>query len=357
MIHQTVENISEQYLRVKMSEIKREARSALSGMPCRYCNESGSLCKSHSVPKSFLTHITGEGHVRIFNSLTEIMGIDTEEGIKNAGTFRLICSKCDGTIFHTYESEDNYDRNLPSQTILAEIAMKNYLQLIYKRLIEQDVQKRMRKVGLIYYLEEKASFDVCSHDLKTYISFFEKAKSRAKDETSTAYEVIFYKMLDYIVPLAAQTSIALRFDFMRNQICDVYSSDPKYEIWEVHLCIFPFKNSSIVLLFIDKEGISQYQSFINQFNTYSELERLAIINYILFLYSENIFISKTLPDEIIQSPALKKVAGTGIYDIIDRSPFNFLKTDSDIRRDDMIKYDLQKFNSIPNLLDEKYKIT
>ena len=41
-----------------------------------------------------------------------------------------------------------------NQKILAEIAMKNYLKLLYKRLLEQEKQKRIKQYGYCYYMEE-----------------------------------------------------------------------------------------------------------------------------------------------------------------------------------------------------------
>ena len=189
-------------------------------------------------------------------------------------------------------------------------------------------------------------------------SHFEITKARAKEEQegTANYEIVYYKKLDYIIPLASQTDIVLQFDFKGNVVCDVYCGDTSYEIWELHLCVFPFKDSSIVLLFIDKEGINQYQTFINQFNTYSDSDKLAIINYLLFLYSENIFLSKDIPDDIIHSSELQRVAGIGVYDILQISSLNRLKKHSEIIRDNRVKYNLKKFNAIPNLLSEKYKI-
>lgn len=358
MINQTVEDVEKQFLRRRINDIEKEVRTAISGRPCQYCNEPVSLCKSHSVPRSFLANISENGHVRTFNSMTEVIGIDTEDGVGKAGTFKMICGKCDGTIFHTYENEENYDRSPPSQRILAEIAMKNYLKLIYKRLLEQERQKRIKQHGYLYYMEEVHDFDIYSYDLQWYTSHFEITKARAKEEQegTANYEIVYYKKLDYIISLASQTDIVLQFDFKGNVVCDVYCGDTSYEIWELHLCVFPFKDSSIVLLFIDKEGINQYQTFINQFNTYSDSDKLAIINYLLFLYSENIFLSKDIPDDIIHSSELQRVAGIGVYDILQISSLNRLKKHSEIIRDNRVKYNLKKFNEIPNLLSEKYKI-
>lgn len=63
-----------------------------------------------------------------------------DTGVKKAGIFFLICHSCDNTKFQEYENPQSYNQQI-SQTILAQIAMKNTLQLISKRKIEYQLYK------------------------------------------------------------------------------------------------------------------------------------------------------------------------------------------------------------------------
>ena len=72
-------------------------------------------------------------------------------------------------------------------------------------------------------------------------------------------------------------------------------------------------------------------------------------NYIIFLYSEDMFISKDIENEIFEYDVLKNIAKqttigrvNNFYENIDEQ---FKET-----------FDLNKSDSIPNLLDKKYKL-
>ena len=73
-------------------------------------------------------------------------GDDT--GINSAGTFHIICRECDCAIFQQYEDPLAYYK-IPTGQMLAQIAMKNYLQMIYKRKVEQELFHCLRKIILI----------------------------------------------------------------------------------------------------------------------------------------------------------------------------------------------------------------
>lgn len=74
--------------------------------------------------------------------------MDDEKGIREAGTFQLICRECDSVIFQEYENEDNYKKE-PNGMMLAQIAMKNYLKAISKRLNELEIPNASIKLGII----------------------------------------------------------------------------------------------------------------------------------------------------------------------------------------------------------------
>lgn len=74
-----------------------------------------------------------------------------------------------------------------------------------------------------------------------------------------------------------------------------------------------------------------------------------MINYIIFSYSEDVFIYKGLDKEILENEELRRVAQqTNVAEAA--TPFaNFLEEAKRV-------FDLQNRNSIPNLLDESYKV-
>lgn len=130
-------------LNKKMSKAMRDVRSEIKTGQCLYCKKTvGSFCNSHNVPRFCLENIGIDGEVAGINSILNLpkMGVSAgkkTQGINEAGTFSLICRACDSSIFQDYENPNNYESGkVPTQRMLAQIAMKNYLKFIYKRKME-----------------------------------------------------------------------------------------------------------------------------------------------------------------------------------------------------------------------------
>ena len=97
---------------------------------CYYCGKFvSSFCNSHSLPAFCIKNIAVNGEV--YNTKKVIKYFDDIDGIKKAGTFRLICQSCDSKIFSDYKDPNKYIKE-PTSKMLAQIAMKNYLYLYLK---------------------------------------------------------------------------------------------------------------------------------------------------------------------------------------------------------------------------------
>ncbi|SDX44278.1 hypothetical protein SAMN04488579_102174 [Eubacterium barkeri] len=93
------------------------------------------------------------------------------------------------------------------------------------------------------------------------------------------------------------------FDLEGNVINNIYNPDPKYKIKNVVICIFPLKESSIVMLFVDK-GNTRYSNFFRQLKKLDLEDQLSVINYIVFSYSEDYFLSPTLDKKVLDKLTL-----------------------------------------------------
>ena len=82
--------------------------------------------------------------VEKYNTLSSKFTYANLPGVKNAGTFQIICENCDNTQFQKYEDPNSYI-DPPSDLMLAQIALKNYLHLISKRMIENEVYCILRR--------------------------------------------------------------------------------------------------------------------------------------------------------------------------------------------------------------------
>jgi len=329
-----------------MSQTRKRAKAS----NCMHCNkEKSSFCNSHSVPAFCLRNIATNGHVYYSNTLINMPLLDMEKGINNAGTFQIICKECDSRIFQEYENPDNYEHKVTNK-MLAQIAMKNYLRQIGKRLNEYALYEIMGEKNpyILDFVEEM--HNIQNIDLEEYKKDYEKAKRLSKKDWNNEYYLFYQEKLDYVVPIAFQGSIALVVDLDGQIVNDIYYEDQSYRIQNLHICIFPLKETSIIMMFIDSND-RRYRNFYKKFNKLSHEDKLGLINYIIFLYSEDIFLSKNIPSEVLKNKKLIKVSQQSSL------AFSMSSFSSAIEESKKI-YDLNlsRIKEIPNLLSKRYKI-
>ncbi|ABD82719.1 hypothetical protein [Saccharophagus degradans] len=334
-------------LKSKISSISRmESKPS----KCFYCaKDTTQFCNSHSVPASFLRNISVDGELYTNNELIELPFIDSEKGVNNSGTFRIICRNCDSAIFREYENKDNYI-NDPTDKMIAQIAMKNHLRNIDKRLFEVSLYDKMKDGIPGFNGASTGSFmekyiietnEINRLDLNEYIRSFKRAKRIIDKGYKDEYYLFYYEKLDYTVPMAFQGELSLHFDLDDNIINNVYNKSKKYKLQSLHVSVFPLESQSIIMLFIDKND-KRYRSFYKQFRKLSKTERLAAINFIIFSLSEDVYISKNIHESYINDESIKSLAGL--------TSIQF--SDSDVVNSEVLKksFSFSNMNSIPNYL-------
>jgi hypothetical protein len=330
------------------SGFTKKARELVKAPTCLYCDrEVTSFCNSHSVPRFCLENIATQGEVLTLNAIVDNPLIEREKGIKKAGTFQLICNDCDSKIFSDYENPDNYVSK-PSAKMIAQMALKNSLKSISKRLFEIELFNLASKISETARSFTKIKNEINEIDLKEYEKSYKKAKRAIEKNSTSDYYICYYEKLDYIVPIAFQASLAMVMDFEGNIINDIYNPSSKYVIQNIHISILPLKTETVIVMFIE-DGDTRYRRFYKQFNKLPLEDKLAALTYIIFLYSEDIYFAKSIEKEVIESQALCG-AGRTTQDMFSPLPFlNPLETLKD-------SHDLNKRHEIPNLLSEKYKL-
>jgi len=331
----------------KFNSIIKKSKDNAKLNKCYYCGkETTSFCNSHTIPHFCLKNITADGMLCTTNAIIKNPLYNELKGLNNSGTFHIICRDCDKKTFADYENPENYIHP-PTQKMLAEISLKNNLQWISKRLNETE----------FYKLPElnKSDNNLCEYrneinalDLKEFKDSYNKAKKIIEKNSNTGYYLCFYKKLPYVVPIAFQSTIAVVIDFEGNIINDIYNFSPDYEIRNINLCVFPLESESVIFMFIE-DGDKRYRKFYKQFNKLSNEDQLLSIVYMMFAYSEEIYFSKTILNEIQNNTKLCNIGKTSL-DMISETPFfNSLE---------VLKSELSFENrkGIPNLLSEKYKI-
>ncbi len=325
------------------SKILKEARIKMKPPKCYLCGrETSSFCNSHCVPKFCLKSIAKDGKVKNVVSALGTNIQNDENGVNDAGTFYLICNDCDNKFFKDYETPENYDNSKPlSQKILAEITTKNYLKLIYKRLNEIYLYKK--------YIPNPIRQEANYLDINEYLNSFYKAKRLVeKNSSNNSFYLLYYTSLDYVVPLAFQGAINLAIDFDGRIVNDIYNYNPKYKMQYMHLCVFPMKDCTKVLLFFHDQENSRYNTFKKQFKKLKEEEKLNVISYLIFLYSEDYFFNEDLT---------KMVDKKYLSDISRMLPPYFSYETQSLAKEELVNnFSLSNWEDFPNILSEKFSI-
>ena len=231
--------------------------------------------------------------------------------------------------------------------MLSQIALKNNLIAISKRKTEmqmRDLETEIRP-DMSSFLGYKNM--VSKLDLNGFEKGFQKAKKAINKNSTNDYYLCYYKKLDYVVPLAFQSYVALLCDFEGNTINDIYNYSSDYDIKYINICIFPFENESVIFMFIEN-GDKRYRSIYKQFNKLPLDEQLAALTFIIFAYSEEVYLSNSIIS-VIKDKQLcdigKQTTEVFAFDY-NKSPLGEAKQ----------AHDLNKRNEIPNLLSYQYKL-
>ena len=338
----------------KISAVRKSVKPS----SCLYCGATNlPFCNSHMVPEFCLRAIDIDG-VGEVNGPNIIMGLPnigvslSKEtlGINESGTFRQICRACDSKIFSTYENPDIYPTlTEPTSKMLAEIAMKNYLKFIDKRTLEIALYEEMLKSVSVDFLGFSMRKRLSEYDLRCYLKSYNKAKKLSQKPQNDGYYLIYYKLLDYVAPIAIQSPIALASDLEGNTVNQILNDDKNYSPHDLHLCVFPLKTKTAIIMFID-DGAKCYRKFYKQFRKLTEEDKLGVINYIIFLYTEDYFLAKKLQSSVDMMQFHQVSTLTpNLYSSIPNPPNKYAALNE--------QFNLARWKIIPNLLSEQYKLS
>lgn len=333
----------------KLNALIKESQKKAKLSFCIHCGKSvTSFCTSHSIPKFCLNNISSGERLSTINEFVGIEVLDTEEGAKSAGTFKLICSECDNSLFRIYENPYAYEKE-PTDQMLAQIAMKNYLHMISKRLEEiqrNEIEQEMFTPDPVKYSSIR---EVQFLDLHDYFAGYERARRGSIKDRGDWYYLCTFHRLDYCIPIAFQAAITPIFGFDGDLINNIFDMDPGSITSDIHFVGFPLGDYSVVFSFIDSRGHARYKKFYKTLRSLPVDDQLATINFLVFAYTENVFVSKFIDRRISQHRKFKEVCSTGAINTRGFSDFLLIKA--------MFEYDLSQRLLIPNLLSREYSLT
>lgn len=86
-------------MRKKYSKLINESKRQAKQEKCLWCGKKITrFCNSHSVPRCVLDNIDTDGKVDYFNAIVNIPFINSDKGMNEAGTFKLLCPECDAFV-------------------------------------------------------------------------------------------------------------------------------------------------------------------------------------------------------------------------------------------------------------------
>lgn len=283
-------------IRKKMNRLLSEARNNAKPDICILCGKpQTSFCNSHSVPQLALRNIADNGMILQASLLMGIEVVDIEKGVNSSGTFHYICNDCDGTFFQDYENEQNL-KSFPTDKMLAEIAVKNILLQLSKRGQEKKLYRELQKQFGAYTNLENLE-EIKELDIRDYEEELQFHKNIVDNDILGGYQILYWSVLLYKVPIATQSAIALSKDLEGNEINNIFDMSESVRMQFMHLAILPLKKESVVLAFYHKRD-KLYRKLRHQINSLPEQKVLKFLNYIIFAYTENYFISKTIQSVI-----------------------------------------------------------
>lgn len=335
-------------VRKKVNKMLSEARKKAKPPKCILCGkEQSSFCNSHSVPQMCLRPIADKGKV-LHAPLAmgfDIGVVDLDGGVNKSGTFNYICRECDAKFFQDYENPDNIIQP-PTDKILAEIAVKNMLLQLNKRDIELELLDIKQQELGIYKNPDKLS-ELKTLDQKEYQEEVLFHQDIANNNKEGGYQILFWEVLPYKVPIATQSAMVLPYDMEGDILNDVGNMDKSVRMQYVHIAVLPLEEKSVVLAFYHKRD-KIYRRLRHQINTTSREKVLQYINYLIFEHTENIYFSKTIEEELKNNKMIEKVSQEA----------NGLPTFGHLSVDNMfgMDYEAVKPEDIPNFLDESWAI-
>jgi len=293
-------------IKKQLSQLIKTATAEVKPTECILCMKpQTSFCNSHSVPRMVLSSIADKGMVLQANAFIGFEAIDVEKGVNNSGTFHFICNTCDNEFFKDYEEPVNLKIN-PSDKIMAEIALKDVLIQLSKRYIEKEMFKlTQKKTGNIENIQDL--YDIQDLDIKEYTQEMSFFKDIINNNKTNEFQLLFWKLLPYKTPIATQTVITLPEDMEGNQINNIYDLSSTVRMENMHLCVFPLENETAIIVFCHKRD-RKYESLLQQFRNASENTVLQYLNWLIFKYTENYFVSKSLKKVIEGNQKLQKLS-------------------------------------------------
>lgn len=267
------------------------------------CALCGKVCSgfanSHSIPRFIIKRIAVEGKLLTFNDIVGLL--NKRNGINNSWTFHIICSECENKYFSSYEEEVSL-LSEPNNKMMSEIALKNALLLLSKYRVDSETNSEAIKVGA--FVGETDVLPIMNAlDIKNMDFEIRRSKKIIDKNLKSGYQLIYYKKLDWIAPIAFQSALCIYKNIDGTILNQIYSESDKNRMQFLHICVFPLSDSTIVTVFTHKDDRKNIL-FERQFLKLADDNKLEYINYLIFKYTEHVLLSPQIDPLVLNSDKL-----------------------------------------------------
>lgn len=190
-------------------------------------------------------------------------------------------------------------------------------ELDYHELNAKDfgVLQSRKRVIIVGWLKgtgyEYPTFEIIEEiqqlDTKDYMEELSLYQDILNKDTCNNFKVIMWEQVPYVVPIATQTLIALPKDAEGIEINNIYDMNSDVRMQNIHIGVFPLSGYSIVYAFYHRRD-KLYRRLHHQMNSMSLEKKLGLINYWIFKYTENYYMSPDIQNVLDADDKLKELS-------------------------------------------------
>ena len=333
--------------RKQYGRILSQCKKAAKPDRCLWCGKQISrFCESHTIPQMVLKNIATDGKFDYVNTIMELPISKNDQGMAEANIFNLLCLNCDNTLFQEYENLENLKKK-PTGCMLSQIALKDMLYIISKRLVEIELYDRIKEQMQPFFINRKQLINQL--DKRDFFSELERIRTMIEKEEYN-YELITYDKVNYKIPIAFQGQLTVYGDMNGDVINDIYDDSDVVRTKQMHMCAYPLDDCSVIFTFYNKND-TEYNNFVDQLRGMDQEKRLKFLGYFMLFISEDMLIAKKLPHRSYFYEQVRKMF-MDQYEIWTdtKEEFNLEKARNQFR------FKFWREDSFPGILTRKYAI-
>ena len=137
------------------------------------------------------------------------------------------------------------------------------------------------------------------------------------------------------------------------QINNVHNMNVNNRTEPLYICVFPFQGNTVVIMF-RHEKAKRYRSFERRLREMEEPDILQTVVKLIFTYSEDVFLNKSLDTDVLNDDNLQALAH------MDDSYIGVMFSEEELRRNahaaSLQDYALDRLPDPPALLSDSYAI-